>query len=223
MTSVASFVDKLSELSLPNVFNPYRDTCPIYDIEGAPQLRQKNLAALLRAAQDKKVRSIWIARDLGYNGGRRTGLALTDELHLQNKAALFGGLELSRATMGPIAKERTASAIWRMVESIGEPIFMWNAFPFHPHQPDNPMSNRCHTSAERKQTSWVLKEVLDLLEPNEIFTIGRDATSYVSELGVESTAFRHPSYGGQTEFFEQVRHAYKLQFEVSSNKQLKFF
>jgi len=26
--------------------------------------------------------TIWMGRDLGYRGGRRTGLALTDEAHL---------------------------------------------------------------------------------------------------------------------------------------------
>ena len=53
--------------------------------------------------------TIWIARDLGYRGGRRTGVPLTDEVHLTHAAALMGGIALERATEGPAIAERTAA------------------------------------------------------------------------------------------------------------------
>ena len=46
-------------------------------------------------------------------------------------------------------RERTANVIWRMLMRIDEPIFLWNVFPLHPHEPDDPMSNRRHTAKER--------------------------------------------------------------------------
>lgn len=208
---IENFVGNLAEVSLPNVFNPYRDTCPIFDIACAPEIRRANLASLLRAAREQKVASIWIARDLGYRGGRRTGLALTDEFHLPKMASMFGDIDLKRTTVGPSVKERTATTIWSVIERIGQPIFLWNAFPFHPHSPDEPMSNRCHKISERRCTSWILKEILDFLKPEQVYSIGVDAQRCLATIGVQTTAFRHPSYGGQTEFIAQVEQAYRLE------------
>ncbi|WP_439952990.1 hypothetical protein, partial [Escherichia coli] len=78
------------------------------------------------------VDSIWIARDLGYRGGRRTGLALTDEAHLSAHAGLYGQLPLARATRGPAMTERTATVIWQVLRDLRRPIFLWNVFPLHP-------------------------------------------------------------------------------------------
>lgn len=210
MDKIEAFVEKLSDVRLPNVFNPYRDKCPIFDADGAPSIRRANLLNLLEAARDQSVASIWVARDLGYRGGRRTGLALTDEYHLPLKASIFGNIELRRSTVGPPVKERTATTIWNVVERIAEPIFMWNAFPFHPHSPDEPMSNRCHKQSERQKLDWVLSEILDLLKPKNVYSIGGDAKKCLSTMGLNTTAFRHPSYGGQTEFITQVEGAYDL-------------
>lgn len=210
MREAESFVARLADLVLPNVFNPYRDVCWVHDEEDAPSKRRANLATALSAALELNVRTIWIARDLGYRGGRRTGLALTDEAHLHEHARLLGGIRLQRATRGPLVAERTATIIWRMVMRIEEPIFMWNVFPLHPHEAGDPMTNRCHTRAERDMTGWVLRELLALLQPDRVFTIGGDAKLSLEALGVDATAFRHPSYGGQTQFIREVETAYAL-------------
>ncbi|MGC1504703.1 MAG: uracil-DNA glycosylase [Sulfitobacter sp.] len=180
MNEVLRFVEQLSKVALPNVFNPYRDICPVHDCSDAPKIRKENLELLLRSAQNLSVKTIWVARDLGYRGGRRTGLALTDEFHLAKKASMFGDIDLKRTTVGPMIKERTASTIWNMVERIGEPIFMWNAFPLHPHLPNDPMSNRCHKASERKHTSWVLNNIIDLLKPEKVYSIGGDEQPHLS-------------------------------------------
>lgn len=210
MNGAESFVARLADVALPNVFNPYRDVCQDHDESDAPSKRRANLTTALSAALDLDVRTVWIARDLGYRGGRRTGLALTDEAHLHEHARLLGGIRLQRATRGPLVAERTATVIWRMVTRIDEPIFMWNAFPLHPHEADDPMTNRCHTRAERDAAGWVLRDLLTLLRPDRVFTIGGDAKHSLEALGVEATAFRHPSYGGQAQFIREVETAYGL-------------
>ncbi|NIZ14074.1 uracil-DNA glycosylase [Phaeobacter sp. HF9A] len=207
---VHRFVSRVSDLELQDVFNPYCDRCLSCDLPDGPLIRKKNLEASLRAAVELNVRTLWIARDLGYRGGRRTGLALTDEAHLQSFSASLGGVEVERSTFGPIVKERTASVIWQMVHRVSEPIFFWNAFPFHPHEAGKPMTNRCHTAKERRVTGWVLQELLDILSPQKIFAIGGDAKRCLGSLGIDATAFRHPSYGGQNQFIREVEEAYKL-------------
>lgn len=91
----SQFVSALKATSLPSVFNPWRDHCPIHDLEDAPKTRRQNLQQFLEAAVAGDVRTMWIARDLGYRGGRRTGVPLTDEVHLHSAAALLGGITLS--------------------------------------------------------------------------------------------------------------------------------
>jgi hypothetical protein len=153
---VESFIEALATMHLKDVFNPYTDRCEIYDKPNAPALRRTNLSEFLIAASIRPVDSIWIARDLGYRGGRRTGLPLTDEVHLPTFSQVFGGLKLHRATIGPPVAERTAAIVWRMLMCISVPVFLWNVFPFHPYLPGEPLSNRCHSARERRASESFL-------------------------------------------------------------------
>lgn len=69
----------------------------------------------LEGALDTRVDTIWIARDLGYRSGRRTGIPMTDELRLKQAAALMGGTQWDRATLGPPVAERTSTVVWHML------------------------------------------------------------------------------------------------------------
>jgi hypothetical protein len=131
--TASSFIGALGALRFENAFNPYTDACPYHDVPEAPSIRRNNLAMVLEAALAQGIDSVWIGRDLGYRGGRRTGLALTDEVHLSSHGQLYGCLPLARATSGPIVAERTAQTIWQVLGSIDRPVFLWNVFPLHPH------------------------------------------------------------------------------------------
>lgn len=207
------FVTALSEARLPSVFNPWADVCPLHDRYDAAARRRRNLERMLDAAMESKVETIWIARDLGYRGGRRTGVPLTDEVHLGSAAALMGGIELARATEGPIVAERTAAMIWRVLSRIGQPVMLWNVFPFHPHEPGSQLSNRCHTRAERAATWPLLQAVIEMLGPRQIIAIGRDAQLALGEFGLPTEGVRHPSYGGQREFIDGMYSLYGVSDE----------
>jgi hypothetical protein len=205
---IADFVGRMTALSFEHAFNPYADACDQYDKRDAPFIRRRNLSLVLNAAMISGVDSIWVARDLGYRGGRRTGLALTDEIHLTDHAALLGAAPLTRATNGPQVGERTARVIWQVLNSLQRPIFLWNVFPFHPHEPDDPMSNRCHTGEERQLCLPLLSWLIDKLNPRSVVAIGRDAETALSHLNISVCKVRHPSYGGQAEFVSGVRAHY---------------
>ncbi len=205
---VKHFVDQMALLDFEAVFNPYAQSCAEYDGEDAPSVRRQNLAVILEAALAGGIDSLWIGRDLGYRGGRRTGLALTDEVHLDAHARLFGVPPLARSTRGPAVSERTATVIWRALAQVNRPIFLWNVFPLHPHKPEDPMSNRCHTRAERQACRPLLMWLIEKLRPRSILAIGRDAQLSLADLEIEALEVRHPSYGGQTAFLDGVRHHY---------------
>lgn len=202
------FVRALASTHLPAVFNPWGELCEMHDLQGAAETRRNNFARFLQGSLDAGVKTMWIARDLGYRGGRRTGIPLTDEVHLGSAGALLGGIDLDRATEGPVVAERTAAVIWRVLSRIGEPVMLWNVFPFHPHVDGDPMSNRCHTRQEREATWPLLEALIDMIEPDRIVAIGRDASFALAELGVETIAVRHPSYGGQSEFIASMYELY---------------
>jgi hypothetical protein len=218
----SQFIGALEAMSLPSVFNPWRDRCPVHDVADAAERRRRNLESFLEAGVATEVRTMWIARDLGYRGGRRTGVPLTDEIHLDAAATLLGGVPLIRATDGPPIAERTAAIIWRVLGRIGSPVILWNVFPFHPHTDNDPMSNRCHTRGERDETWPLLEALIEMVRPTRIIAIGRDASLALAGLDFDTSAVRHPSYGGQAEFMSGMYDLYGVEPEAAVPRQLAF-
>lgn len=209
-TAIDDFVVRIAALKFDGVFNPYTERCGWHDRPNAPAIRRRNLKTVLTAALKCGVDSVWVARDLGYRGGRRTGLALTDEVHLTAHADLFRSQPLARATKGSPVGERTATVIWTVLRNLQRPIFLWNVFPLHPHDPGDPMSNRCHTREEREASRPLLTWLLHTLGPKSVVAIGRDAHAALSDFGIAAYAVRHPSYGGQAEFLSGIHKIYGL-------------
>jgi hypothetical protein len=205
------FVGCLQQLHFENAFNPYVDRCAVHDVEDAPMRRSQALLQLLHAASMAEIDALWIGRDLGHRGGRRTGLALTDDVHVPIHAARWK-ISIARATTGSIMAERTAAVIWSMLVSVPAAVFLWNVFPLHPHEPGDPFTNRSHRPKERLAGEALLAELITMLHPRRLVAIGNDAAKVASRFAgvTEVVQVRHPSYGGQTEFIHQIRCLYNL-------------
>ena len=205
------FVAELATLRFQNTFNPYAEHCIECDVEDAASIRSQMLAATLAVAAEGPLDSIWIGRDLGYRGGRRTGLAFTDDVHLAEHRRRWG-IDVTRPTNGKAVAERAATVVWNQLFRIEAPIFLWNAFPLHPHEPDKPFSNRKHSSAEGRAGVEILRDLLSLLRPKRLVAIGNDAEAAAIKLSTEAEVIkvRHPSYGGHPEFVRQIGQLYNL-------------
>jgi hypothetical protein len=212
-----SFVRALSSIHLPNVFNPYADTCEVYDRGDAPKARRKNLRTLLASAEMLNIDTIWMGRDLGYRGGRRTGLALTDERSLPIMRKVYPGSESVRTTVGPEVAERTAAEIWAVLVQLKKPPLLWNVFPLHPHEAGEPFSNRKFTIKELREVDDLNAELIKWLGIRRIISIGQDASSYASKFGTEVQSVRHPSYGGVIDFRNGIGKLHGI--ELVRNKQ----
>jgi len=214
--TVNEFIGELSSISLRNVFNPYRDVCTLSDHIASPSLRCQNLTLFLNTILKHGVRSIWLGRDLGYRGGRRTGIALTDEFHLTALQDTFGVFGVVKATTDhePI-KERTATEVWKILTVIGQPILLWNVFPFHPFEEGEPLSNRRHTGQEFDLCRDVLTTVFEWLQPITVVALGADAEAAVLNIGRKCERVRHPSYGGQTDFAREIYKIYEMPWPLS--------
>lgn len=203
------FVSELSALRFDNAFNPYSERCGVYDSEHAPSMRFEMLTDTLAAASALELDAIWVGRDLGYRGGRRTGLPFTDDIHLPHHQARWG-VNVTRPTKGSAVAERAATIIWNLLDKIDRPIFMWNVFPLHPHEKDHPFTNRLHTAAEARAGLEVLRQLIAILRPKRLLAIGNDAEKAVRKVstGLEVLKARHPSYGGQSEFISTTQRLY---------------
>ncbi|WP_270374777.1 uracil-DNA glycosylase [Marinicauda sp. Alg238-R41] len=196
-------------MDFENTFNPYFDRCPIYDADEAPGLRRHYLTEMLERASAAELDAIWVGRDLGYRGGRRTGLALTDDVHFSHHLTRWD-LEPKRPTFGEPVAERTAAAIWDVLLRLNSPVFLWNVFPLHPFDEGDPFSNRAHNARERKAGAEILVKIIDYIKPRRVIAIGNDAFSVLSSsvTSNEVCKVRHPSYGGQSEFVAGMEELY---------------
>ncbi|RZI61519.1 MAG: uracil-DNA glycosylase [Rubrivivax sp.] len=213
-----SFLNELKSIQLSGVFNPYADKCGVHDLVDAPEIRRRNLRSYLSAIVESGADTVWMGRDLGYRGGRRTGLALTDEAHLNQVGSSYPGSTAARATKGPLIAERTAAEIWALLPKLQLPPLLWNVFPFHPHDEDEPFSNRRFTSRELAAVNEANHVLFSWLNIRRIVCIGQDAMQYAQSFGVEVECVRHPSYGGVRDFRAGIKRIYGELMSASSPK-----
>lgn len=221
--STQEFIAELEAFQSDRVFNPYKDVCSDFDKRDAATTRSANLRKLIEASRSSDIDTIWVARDLGYRGGRRTGVPLTDEVHLDSVERLFRTEPIQRATEGEIVAERTAAVIWKLLAAIERPVMLWNVFPFHPHEEEKPLTNRCHTAKERELTLPFLWYLIELLKPKQLIAIGRDAQAALQDSPIPVINVRHPSYGGQREFNETLMQFYDVdKLPIGTQKTMEF-
>ena len=203
------FVSELRNLRFPSAFNPYGQHCAKYDKAGAPEIRARVLFEILSAASAVDLDAIWVGRDLGHRGGRRTGLALTDDIQFAAHTRRWG-VEAERPTRGPMLSERTASVVWEMLGRIDEHVFLWNVFPLHPFPEGSIFGNRAHSAVERDVGVALLGMLFSLLRPRRVLAVGNDAARALRNVGgaLDICHVRHPSYGGENLFREQVASLY---------------
>ena len=204
------FVERLAGLRFENAFNPYADVCPCYDLPEAPTLRRDALTSVIGRAHERGVDSLWVGEAPGHLGARRTGLAFTDNYALQAHGERWG-VELKRATREQGREELTAKAVWGELRRIKEKkVFLWNAFPLHPHEPGEPFRNRKPNAEELAAGRELLGELIVALNPSLLVAIGRPANESTRKVAPEREVVpvRHPSRGGQPKFAVAIQGLY---------------
>ena len=82
---------------------------------------------------------------------------------------------------------------------------LWNAVPWHPHRPDEALTNRKPTRSDQEAGSEALRIFMDTFENAVPVAIGRVSQEVLERLGYEVGYIRHPSMGGHHQFRKGVR------------------
>jgi len=191
----------------PNVFNPWtqRDERNDGTLNG-PAARLERLRAHLRVQPAQ----ILIGEAAGYQGCHVTGIAFTSERLLMTGAVpRIATLGERLSTRHIPWSEPSATTVWKTLHGLGieEKTLLWNAFPWHPHKPGNPQSNRTPTRSERMLGLVVLDSLLSTSPKATVFAVGRHAEVLLNQVGRAALPLRHPSMGGAVLFRRGLQRA----------------
>jgi uracil-DNA glycosylase len=201
------FFDMLAAPAGPAVFNPWRDHDPGTDV-------LRNAAAAradrLRAFFTTRPRWLLLGEAAGYQGAHVSGIPFTSERLLLE--GMIPRVDIDGRRLSTRARpwsEPSATTVWGTLHALdrADATLLWNAYPWHPHRPGEPQSNRTPTSGERLAGVPVLEALLAAFPGVRCFAVGRNAEASLAEVGVAATPLRHPSMGGATAFRDGLRRA----------------
>lgn len=207
MDRICAFVAELATMAAPPAtFNPYSG-----DSEGAAA-RRANLTLYLTRMAERRPRMLLVGEAPGYRGCRVTGVPFTSEAILLDEPSpfgLFGATAGFRAAAGTNVprREATASTLWAVLVGLGCLPLLWNAFPFHPHRPDDAASNRAPTTRETAVGHAAVSRLLALYEIEQVVAVGNKAAAALARWRIDAAQARHPSHGGKAGFTRDLASA----------------
>jgi protein-disulfide isomerase len=211
MSLTAPLVDRLWPLlerelfSRPGdegTFNPWRDRDDRLDVDDAAAIRRRNLRGYLGSFREPPP-VVLVGEAPSWRGCRFSGIAFTAEANLLDDTFPVDGRRTSAFRERPLT-EASATIVWGCLQEHFPRFLLWNALPFHPHPPRDPLGNRTPRRTEVESFAGILRGVLDALGPEEVLAVGRTSERALEGLGIEARYVRHPSHGGARKFTEGV-------------------
>ena len=138
----------------------------------------------------------------GHKGCAITGIPFTSGAVFQRfDHPLLVALK-DRIHLPKVAAENTATMVWEYLSGKGVTPLFWNSFPFHPHKPGEPDSNRPPTPGEISVGSGFLEQIAALYCPETIAAIGKQGLKGLQQAFPKESpvCIRHPSNGGKRAF-----------------------
>jgi uracil-DNA glycosylase len=185
------------------VFNPYAGDEP------AATTRRENLSLYLRRMAERRPRLLLVGEAPGFRGGRVTGVPFTSEAILlddRSPFGLFGAGYGFSATGEPgcARREATATILWQTLAELDVLPLLWNAFPYHPHRPDAPESNRPPRTGELALGQAATVALISGYEIETVIAVGHKAAEALAKWGIAARRIRHPGHGGKGAFQREL-------------------
>jgi uracil-DNA glycosylase len=195
---ISEFIHLLASASPPpHCENPYAYERPF------TASRRHNLQTYLERMVQQQPNLLLIAEAPGYRGCRLTGIPFVSPHMLTELGDRF---QLSTNPFQPadewlhIQREASATIVWRTIGAWQPYPLLWNIFPFHPHQPGKPQSNRTPKVSEIAAGRPFLEQLLHIFPGVRLVAVGKKASVGLTRWGYDYTAVRHPAQGGATQF-----------------------
>lgn len=206
--SLSSFIRTLSTYpSSERITNPYRTNWSRYN-----KARRHNLRHYLETMARRRPSVLLVGEAPGYRGCRLCGIPFASRQMLEAGEGIFGnGAPYSTAfEWEDVPREASATIMWRTIERLPALPLLWNAFPFHPHRPNQPQTNRAPTARELDVGRPFIEVLLALFPIQTVIAVGNRADNALSRADIPHHKVRHPSHGGKRLFQQQL-------FELSKN------
>lgn len=171
------------------------------------RIRRSNLRRYLQQIHERQPTHMLVLEAPGYRGCRMTGVPVTSrKLLLQGVPELdmfgvhAGYQDTSDAGFEHIQGEQSATIVWGTLVQLGVVPLIWNTYPFHPHKPDQPLTNRKPRQPEIEQGAVFLQRIVQHFQPQTVIAVGNVAHGSLSTLGIVCAKVRHPAQGGKNDF-----------------------
>lgn len=173
-----------------------------------------NLKVYLSEMAKLKPGVLLVGEAPGYLGCAKTGIPFTDERIIHEYNILPGK---ERYIADGCQKERTAKAMWDILNGVERLPLLWNAFPLHPYKKGKLKSNRKPNGKELDIGKKYICEIIKLFEIEKVYAVGVQAFNTLKNIKTDKfisernkSYIRHPSYGGKEECREQIRKIFEL-------------
>ncbi len=194
---ISQFIHQLAVTPAPlNNGNPYGYERPF------TTQRRHNLQTYLELMVQQGPTLLLVGEAPGYRGCRLTGIPFVSPHILAGLGKRFqhSALFQPAAEWPHIQREASATIVWRTIGDWRPLPLLWNIFPFHPHQPDKPQSNRTPTVSEIALGRPFLTALHQIFPKTKLVAIGKKASAGLAKMGMAHTAVRHPAHGGAKQF-----------------------
>jgi hypothetical protein len=194
------FLARLAAIpSPPAAVNPWSDETPF----GA--IRRNNLRLFFQQLLERGVDTLLLGEAPGYQGCRRTGVGFTSEPQLIGgipSLDMFGEQRGYRLTgeFPTMRKEPSATIVWGELTRLQFVPLIWASFPFHPHKPGLPESNRPPRRAEIELGRPIFLDLMQAFQIERVFAVGNVAHASLAVAGIDAPKIRHPAQGGKNDF-----------------------
>ena len=168
-------------------------------------VRRNNLSLYLTEMLEHSPDILLVGEAPGFRGMRITGVPFTNRTIFEGPANSFGlfgpgkGYVLPPEASG-VAAEPTATVMWQVLAELDVLPLLWSAFPWHPHQPGRPLSNRTPTPAEAVLGTPFWQTMAELFAVRTVVAVGNVAHRSLQRSGLEVAKIRHPAHGGRAGF-----------------------
>jgi uracil-DNA glycosylase len=204
---IDAFIEALAGAAVaPDAYNQYALGDKNNDI------RRHNLRLYLRQMIERQPSILFVAEAPGYRGNRLTGLPFVSRKLLLEGIPEFDLFGAEHGYQNPddsgfekIFGEQSATIVWNALRENAITPLIWSSFPFHPHQPDKPLTNRAPRRDEVAFGQFFLQKIVEMSDFKRVVAVGNVAQGSLRSLGIDCIKIRHPAQGGKNDFVRGIQ------------------